>query len=93
MRASIASGISTRENTRSRSQFEASESIYFINEANQQVFLGQGDLADGQDYVGTVDGVENGVNGSPGDLDLLFSIDLEDGDEGINYNFTSVESE
>ena len=46
-------------------------------------------LADGLDYVGTVDGDENGTLGD----DQIEGIVLADGDVGINYNFTEIRDE
>ena len=46
-------------------------------------------LADGLDYVGTVDGDENGTLGD----DQIEGIVLADGDAGINYNFTEIRDE
>jgi hypothetical protein len=48
-------------------------------------------LVDGDDYVGTVNGVENGVTAlAPGTdrTDAFTAIQLFDGDQGIDYNFT-----
>jgi SdrD B-like domain len=70
-----------------KSDFEAG-GFFYVDETNQQV---DPSLADGRDYVGTVNGVANGDNGTDdGDVDMLRFILLDDDDEGINYNFSSI---
>lgn len=48
-------------------------------------------LADGTNYVGTVNGQENGSTG--GDADLIQQIVLAEGDAGVGYDFTERFSE